>query len=55
MHMTDLKLNYINQRKYGSLVKRLGSYTEYKRTEQVRLMWEADLTLTQAREIFQIL
>lgn len=35
MHVTDLKLKYVSLRKYGSLVKRLGSYTEYKRTEQV--------------------
>jgi len=55
MHMTDLKLKYVTLRKYGSLMKRPGSYMDYKRSEQVRLTWEADLTLTQAKEIFQIL
>lgn len=33
--MTDLELKYVSLSKCGSLVRRLGSYTEYKRTEQV--------------------
>lgn len=35
MHMTGLKLKCVNLRKNGSLTKRLSSYMEYKRSDQV--------------------